>query len=399
MPDKPTVNIALIGQKFMGRAHSNAWGQVLRFFDVPVIPIQYAVCAKPIEQQELDEFGPRWLWLQQCTNWRKMLKDPAIDLVDIVTPNNMHAEMSIAALQAGKHVACEKPMARTLEEGRAMAQAARKHPRQKTYVWYCYRRVPAVALAHQLVRAGRLGQIRHVRASFLQDWATPEVPLMWRFDKNVAGSGSHGDLNAHIIDLARFITGQEIVEITGSAMTTFVKERMLPTAGSAGGIAAGAKGSRKKGKVTVDDAVLALARLEGGGLASFEATRFATGNQNRNAIEINGEKGAIRFNFERMNELEFYDATADRKTQGWTTIMVTHGGSHPYVEHWWPDAHVLGYEHTFTNMAYDILLDLAGEKPTVPLPDFNDAYQTQRVLAAMAIAAKEKSWVKLSQVK
>ena len=225
----------------------------------------------------------------------------------------------------------------------------------KTFVWFNYRRVPAVALAHQMVKAGRLGEIRHVRATYLQDWAGESVPLLWRFDKSLAGSGAHGDLNAHIIDMTRFVTGQEITEIAGAIAETFIKERALAGGVAGGGIADGGKTPAGKGKVTVDDTVLFLARFSGGAVASFEAARQATGNQNRNTFEINGTKGSLKFDFERMNELQYYDATLPRAVQGWTTIMCTHGGDHPYVANWWPDAHIIGYEHGFTNQAYDIL--------------------------------------------
>jgi predicted dehydrogenase len=250
-----------------------------------------------------------------------------------------------------------------------------------------------------MVKAGKLGAIRHVRAVYLQDWADESVPLAWRFQKGPAGSGAHGDLNAHIVDMTRFVTGEEITEICGAIAETFIKERTVMDGSAAGGIAAGLKKGREKGKVTVDDAVLFLARFSGGAVASFEAARQATGNQNRNGFEINGTKGALRFNFERMNELEYYDATVDRAYQGWSTIVVTHGGDHPYVDAWWPDAHPIGYEHGFTNMAYDILRVLHGQKPLVPLPDFEDAYQTQRVLEAAMQAAKTRKWIKLSSVK
>jgi len=392
------LNIALVGQRFMGRAHSNAWGQVSRFFDVPVQPVLHTVSAR--EAGSLAAFAERWGWRNWTANWRKAVTSPDVDLVDVSTPNNAHAPMAIAALMAGKHVACEKPLAGTLADAREMAAAARKAKgRAKTFVWFNYRRTPAVALAHQLVKKGAIGQIRHVRAVYLQDWADENVPLAWRFDKKLAGSGAHGDLNAHIVDMTRFVTGQEITEICGAVAETFIKRRRLLSGQAAGGIAAGLRGAKGMGKVTVDDTVLFLARFSGGAVASFEAARQATGNQNRNAFEINGTKGALRFDFERMNELEFYDATADRAVQGWTTIICTHGGSHPYVNAWWPDAHLLGYEHGFTNMAYDICLAVAGKKPVVPLPDFQDAYQTQRVLEAAMLAAKTKKWVKLAKVK
>jgi predicted dehydrogenase len=279
-----------------------------------------------------------------------------------------------------------------------MAREAKK-ARVKTFVWYNYRRVPAVALAHQLVKAGRIGEIRHVRAFYLQDWAGPDVPLAWRFDKKLAGSGAHGDLNAHIVDMTRFVTGREITEICGAIVETFIKERKRMTGAVAGGIAAGLKAEEEAGRVTVDDTVLFLARFAGGAVASFEAARQATGNQNRNGFEINGTKGSLKFDFERMNELQFYDATVDRAVQGWTNIMVTHGADHPYVGAWWPDAHLIGYEHGFVNEAYDILRVLAGQEPVVPIPDFEDAYKTQRVLEAALVSAKSRRWVKVAAVK
>ncbi|MHB1036605.1 MAG: Gfo/Idh/MocA family protein [Pirellulales bacterium] len=398
MAENGRINVALVGQGFMGRTHSNAWGQVSKFFKPPLAPVMHSVFGATDLGEDPAAFAAQWGWQNASTDWKKLVKSPEIDLVDVVTPNYMHAPVAKAAIAAGKSVSCEKPIAANLREAREMVAAAKK-AKVKTFVWYNYRRCPAVALAHLLVKRGKIGQIRHVRASYLQDWADDSVPLVWRFDKNLAGSGAHGDLNAHIIDMTRFVTGEEITEIVGAIAETFIKERNLPSRGSAGGIAAGAEGAAKKGKVTVDDAVLFLARFSGGGVASFEAARQATGNQNRNQFEINGTKGSLKFDFERMNELQFYDATAERAVQGWTPIMCTHGADHPYVGNWWPDAHVLGYEHGFVNEAYDILRALAGETPVVPIPDFNDAYQTQRVLEAALISAKEKGPIKLSKVK
>ena len=390
------LNVALIGQGFMGRTHSNAWGKVAKFFQVPVKPTMHTTFGQPEERPKL--FAANWGWQNVSTNWKALVKSPEIDLVDVVTPNFMHAPVAKAAIAAGKNVSCEKPIAATLKDAREMAAAAKK-AKVKTFVWYNYRRCPAVALAHQFVRQGKVGKIRHVRAVYLQDWADESVPLAWRFDKKLAGSGAHGDLNAHIIDMTRFVTGEEITEICGAIAETFIKRRSLMTGTVAGGIAAGLKKSTRKGKVTVDDTVLFLARFSGGAVASFEAARQATGNQNRNGFEINGTKGSLRFNFERMNELEYYDATAPRAVQGWTPIMVTHGGDHPYVDAWWPDAHIIGYEHAFINQAYDILRALCGLKPVVPIPDFEDAYQTQRVLEAALLSARKKSWISLSAVR
>ena len=396
MATKKTVNIALIGQAFMGRAHSNAWGQVGKFFDLPVQPVLHTLCAR--NEETMPAFAQRWGWQNCTTNWKKLLANDEIDLVDIGTPNHLHRPMAVAALKAGKAVACEKPLAGTLADAWKMRDAAGE-AKARTFVWYNYRRCPAIGLAHQMVKQGKVGNIRHVRALYLQDWADESIPLAWRFEKKLAGSGAHGDLSAHIIDMTRFVTGQEITEVSGAIAETFITRRTLMSGSAAGGIAAGLKGRGGKGKVTVDDCVLFLARFSGGAVASFEAARQATGNQNRNGFEINGTKGSIKFNFERMNELEYYDATAERSVQGWTTIMCTHGGDHPYVENWWPDAHIIGYEHGFTNQAYDILRMLAGKRPVVPMPDFEDAYQTQRVLEASLLAARQKKAIRLSTVK
>jgi predicted dehydrogenase len=391
-----TINVCLVGHKFMGRTHSNAYLKVDKFFDLPLKPAMHTIVGR--DEAELKQFAARWGWSRTSTNWKQAVQDPEVQLVDVGVPNNMHMEMALAALEAGKDVACEKPLAGTLDEARQMRDAAKK-ARKQTFVWYNYRRVPAVALAHQLVKEGRIGRIYHVRGYYLQDWAGPDVPLIWRFSKKVAGSGSHGDLGAHIIDMARFVTGDEFAEINGCITETFVKERTVPQQGSAGGIAGGAKGGGQKGKVDVDDATLFLARFRGGAVASFEATRFSTGYQNKNGVEVHGEKGAIMFNFEDMNQLSFYDATAERKVQGWAKIMVTQGPNHPYADAWWPDAHIIGYEHSFINQVADMLNVLGGKAPVVPLPDFEDAYRTQQVMEAAMISAHERRPVKMNEIK
>lgn len=393
---KKQVNIALVGRGFMGRTHSNAWGQVNRFFDAPLKAVMHTSCDNVTEGA--DEYIDRWGWQNFQSNFTRVCQDSEVDFVDLGTPNYLHAPMAIEALQAGKHVACEKPLAGTIEDSRAMVKAARRS-KAKTFVWYTYRRCPAVAFAHQLVKSGKVGNILHVRSLYLQSWADESVPLAWRFDKKFAGSGAHGDLNAHIIDMTRFVTGKEITEISGAIAETFIRKRNRMLGNVAGGIAAGLQKTKSKARVTVDDTVLFLARFSGGAVASFEAARQATGNQNRNGFEINGTKGSVRFNFERMGELEYYDATAEEGLRGWTTINCTHTGSHPYIDAWWPDAHAIGYEHTFTNMAYDILRVLAGKKPVVPIADFEDAYKTQRVLEAVMVAATEKRAVKLLEIK
>jgi predicted dehydrogenase len=375
--------VALIGQKFMGRAHSNAWSQVGHFFDLPLLPERAVVCGR--DAVELEAFRRRWGWSRASTDWKALATDTRVDLVDVSTPNHVHAEQSIAMLEAGKHVACEKPLAGTLADARAMRDAARR-AWGKTFVWYNYRRAPAVGLAYRLMREGRIGRVYHVRAHYLQSWGGPETPLLWRFQKTQAGSGAHGDLNAHIVDMARFLVGEEIATVHGAIERTFIEERLLP-GGDAG-----------KGRSDVDDCVLFLASFAGGASASFEATRLAHGHQNDNSIEINGEKGSLRFSFEDMNLLHFCDAADGPREGGWRRIMCTSAGNHPYAAQWWPDAHVLGYEHGFVNMAADVLRVLGGQEPELPLPDFEDAWQTQRVLEGALISAREGCAIPMDQV-
>ncbi len=377
------LGIALIGQQFMGRAHSNAWGQVAKFFELPIAPRQVTICAR--DKATLGPFALRWGWERYATDWRILADDPEIELVDIATPNHVHAEPAIAMLEAGKHVACEKPLAGTLRDARAMKEAARRAP-GKTFVWFNYRRCPAVGLAWGLVRDGALGRLFHVRARYLQSWGGKDTPLLWRFRKSEAGSGAHGDLNAHIVDLARFISGEEITSVDGAVARTFITERKLP-------------GSRRTGRSTVDDAALFLATMSGGAVASFECSRVAPGHLNDNTIELNGERGSLRFSFEDMNVLWYFDATLPKGTQGWRRIMCTAAGEHPYAASWWPEAHLLGYEHGFVNMAADILRVLGRRRPELPLPDFADAYETQRVLEAAMISAKEHTAVSLREVR
>jgi predicted dehydrogenase len=391
------INVALLGSKFMGRAHSNAWLTVAKFFPVDPLPVMHTVTGR--NAAELEDFARTWGWQQFSTDWQAVVRSHDVGLVDIVTPNDVHAEQAIAALEAGKHVACEKPLAGTLADAGAMANAAARAG-GKTFVWFNYRRVPAVALAQRLVASGAIGRVYHARAAYLQSWGGPDTPLLWRFQGDIAGSGAHGDLNAHIIDTVRFVTGEEIVTVEGAVEHTFIEERAL-LAGSAGGeiAGAGAATAGAKGRSTVDDAVLFLARLSGGALASFEATRLATGYHNANRFEIHGERGALRFDFERMNELNFYSLDNDPAVQGWTTIDVTRAGAgHPYVDAWWPDSHGLGYEHSFVNQASDILTVIGGGRPQFPLPDFADALKTQRVLHAAIESARNRAPVDVASI-
>ena len=392
-----TCNVALIGSKFMGRAHSNAYLKVAKFFDLPTAPVMHTVAAR--NAAEVAEFAKRWGWQSSTNDWQAAINNPEIDLVDVVTPNNVHREHTLAALEAGKHVACEKPLAATLDDAREMVDAA-KNAKGKTFVWYNYRRCPAVALAHQICKEGKLGKIYQIRGCYLQDWAGPDTPLMWRFQGEVAGSGALGDLCAHTIDTARFITGDEVSDVIGATMETVIKERVILEGGGGEISGRGAATAQKMGASTVDDIVLFVARMQSGALATFEATRLSTGYKNSNRIEIHGEKGAIRFNFERMNELDWFDATLPENLQGWSTINVTNGNAdHPYASAWWPVAHVLGYEHSFVNQAADIFNVLGGQAPVTPLPDFADAYEVQRVLSAVVASNDQHTPVPLAEIR
>jgi len=395
------INVGLIGTKFMGRAHSNAYMKVGKFFDLPRQPVMHTVAGR--DPEGTAAFAERWGWAHHTPRWQDLVENEEIGLVDVCTPNNMHKDLAIAALEAGKHVACEKPLSYTLDEAREMRDAAKKaaQRKQKTFVWFSYRGCPALGLARQLVAKGKIGRIYHVRANYLQGWGGPDAPLVWRFRADVAGSGSHGDLGAHSIDAARFVTGEEITEICGSIEETFIKERELPAdeGGNIKGVSGKKTGKAKKGKVTVDDAVAFLCRFKGGAVGTFEATRYAIGCQNENKLEIHGEKGAIRWNFEDMNVLWYYNAADDPERAGWQRIMVTDSAKHPFAHAWWPDAHILGYEHGFVNMASSMFKSIGGRKVEVTMPDFEDAYQTQRVLEAAVLSARNRSWIKMSEVK
>ena len=395
---RDSLGVALLGTKFMGRAHSIAWANAPKFFDLPLkVEMAWAAGRDP---SDTHEFGRNWGWRGSTVDWKETLKDPSVQLIDIATPNDVHREMAIASLEAGRHVACEKPLAGTLKDAREMRVAAKKAAKRgvQTFVWFNYRRAPAVALAQRLVSEGHIGRIFHVRAAYLQDWGGPATPLVWRFQSAIAGSGAHGDLNAHIIDMARFITGQEVDEVVGAIEETFIKERAIVADAK---VALSGRGRRaqstRMGKSTVADCVMFLARMSGGAVASFEATRLATGNKNRNCIEINGERGSIRFNFERMNELEFWDDTRSAAVKGWTNILCTEA-VHPYMKHYWPPGHLIGYEHGFVSQAADITRVLGGHTPEVPLPDFEDAWKTQCVLEAVIQSARRRRPISVREI-
>jgi len=384
------LGIGLIGTKFMGRAHANAWRQAPLFFDLAQRPQLQCVAGRDVKSAK--QFAKRWQVLRAVGTWQAVVNDPAVHLVDVCVPNNLHAPIAIAAIQAGKVVACEKPLAATLEEARAMRDAART-AKARTFVWFHYRRCPAIGLARQLVHEGRLGIIRHARACYLQDWGGDATPMLWRFDASQAGSGAHGDLNAHSIDLVRFTTGENIEEVCGAMQANFVGVRSAGVAMRSTTKRGVGKSAAKKFVSTVDDATLFLARLSNGATASFEATRLATGNHNANRLELNGTHGSLRFDFERMNELEWWDNTLPARLRGWSRIMCT-DPSHPWAAAYWPAAHLIGYEHGFISMAADIARLLQGEKPVLPLADFENAFQTQCVLHAATQSAREKRWLR-----
>ena len=383
--DKPRLGVGMIGYAFMGAAHSQAWRTAGRFFDLPYRVDMTALGGRSADAARVA--AERLGWSSVETDWRALVARDDVDLVDVCTPGDTHAEIAIAALEAGKHVLCEKPLANTVEEAEEMTRAAEAAAARgvRSMVGFNYRRVPALTLARRIVASGRLGQLRHVRAQYLQDWIVdPQFPLVWRLRREVAGSGALGDIGAHIVDAAQFVTGQQVTGV--SAVTeTFVPERPLLSSTS-GGLAA--SGGTERGKVTVDDAAIFTARMSGGVLGVFEATRFATGRKNTIRIELNGSAGSLAFDFEAMNELQVHDAEADADVSGWTRIQVTDPG-HPYMAAWWPAGHLIGYEHTFTHEVVDLLNDIATGQD--PAPSFADGLQVQRVLAAVERSAANHS--------
>jgi predicted dehydrogenase len=368
------VNVALIGYNFMGRAHSNAYRQVGPFMSPKLRPRLKVLCGRSPEG--VKEAATRLGWEETATDWREVVRRKDIDLVDVSTPGDSHAQIAIAAAKAGKAVLCEKPLANTVREAEAMLAAVKKAG-VVHMICHNYRRAPAVALAKKMIDAGELGEIFHYRGTYLQDWIIdPKLPLLWRFQKSKAGSGALGDIGSHSLDLARFLVG-EITEVAG-ALKTFIKER--PLIGN----------PRKKGRVTVDDAAAAVVRFANGALGTIEGTRMAPGRKNYNRFEINGSKGSIAFDLERMNELEVYFTSDPGPSQGFRRILVTEPAYHPYIKSWWPPGHIIGYEHTFTHTVYDLLEGI--RKGRSPQPNFEDGVRNQKVLAAWEKAAATRRW-------
>ncbi len=385
------IKVALIGYKFMGKAHSFAYKNVSLFFDLQVKPVMKVICGRTEKavSQAREKFG----WEEYETDWRKVVERNDIDLIDIATPPNAHKDIAIQAAKNGKIVFCEKPLASTLKDAYQMLEAVEKY-NVKHAICFNYRKLPAIGLAKKLIEEGKIGKIYHMRAVYLQDWIVdPDFPLVWRLKKEVAGSGAHGDLNAHLIDMARYLVG-EFDEVIGIS-ETFIKERPILKEKEEleTGLGEFKEKAKEKGIVDVDDATIFLARFKNGAIGSFEATRFASGRKNGQRFEINGSKGSIVFNLERLNELEYYSREDEKTgTQGFRTIIAT-DSSHPYASNWWPAGHIIGYGESFVNMVSDIFNSISkGENPS---PNFYDGVKCQEVLEAVEQSIKERKWVKV----
>jgi predicted dehydrogenase len=386
MPGK-TLNVALIGYKFMGRAHSQAWRTVGRFFDLPAEPVMKVICGR--DAKAVGEFAQRWGWENSTADWREAVTRKDVDVVDISTPGYTHRDIAVAAAEAGKHVWCEKPLTFTVAEAKAMLAAVRKAG-VKHAVNFNYRRCPAVALAKRMIDDGAIGQIRHARFTYLQDWLVdPQFPMNWRLRKDAAGSGAHGDLGAHSIDLARYLVG-DIGEVVGMKKT-FITER--PAEGTSSGLSATAGEGTEK--VTVDDCSVFLAKFTGGAFGTFEATRLAPGRKNFNRFEINGSKGTLAWCFEDLNFLDYYsnDDPADRR--GFRRIVATEG-VHPYAGNWWPPGHMLGYDHGFVNAAADLVQCIAGDKSCSPC--FGAGARCVAVLEAVDRSIETGEWATVERI-
>lgn len=368
---KKTVNIGLIGHKFMGKAHSNALRDLSMFFDPGAMPVMKVLCGV---EDDIGEIAEKYGWESFDKDWRRVVADPEIDIVDISSPGFTHADIAVEAAKNGKHIICEKPLANTLAQAERMEQAA-KQCGVKTAVNFVYRRVPAVVLAKEIVESGRLGEVYHFRASYQQEWAgLPETSYVWRFDKELAGAGSMADKGAHVIDLARFLVG-EFESVAGTS-DIFIKERKGPDG--------------KSREVTTDDAAMFVARFRSGAMGSFETSRVAIGHKNALEFEISGSRGCIRFNLERLNELDVYFLEDDRTTQGFRNILVTEP-QHAYIGNWWPSGHIIGWEHLFIHQYYEFIRSIVQGYDAKP--DFTDGRKAQQVIEAVEKAALERAWV------
>ncbi|MDP6044637.1 MAG: Gfo/Idh/MocA family oxidoreductase [Phycisphaerae bacterium] len=382
------INVALIGCKFMGKAHSNAWKNAPHFFDMNLKPVLKVVC--DTNEQVLGDFARKWGWEETETDWRKLIARDDIDVIDIATPPDIHCDIAVAAAEAGKHVFCEKPIARNSEEAARMNEAAEKAGIVH-YLNHEYRRCPAIALAKQLIDEGRVGRIFHWRGAYLQSWlADPDFPLTWHLQKETAGSGPQNGINSHSVDLARYLVGE--IKSVVAMQTTFVNER--PLAGQDAGTfnASAAVEDAPMGKVTVEDAISMIVEFENGALGSFEATSFATGRKNYNYFEIYGDKGSLIFDLERMNELQFFSVDDPEHAQGFRTILATEA-CHKYMANWWPPGHSIGFEHEFHHGVVDFLDAI--DKGTSVTPSFLDGLKGMEILEAGLEAARTGTKISL----
>jgi predicted dehydrogenase len=388
------LRVGMVGYAFMGAVHAHAWRNAHRFFDLPITPELTAVAGR--NKEAVSAAAERLGFASMETDWRALVERDDIDVVDICTPGDSHAVIAVAALQAGKHVLCEKPLANTVDEAEQMAAVAQAEAERGVWAMcgFTYRRTPALALARRLVEAGRIGTVRQVRAQYLQDWLhDPDAPMTWRLDKAKSGSGALGDLGAHLVDTTQWLTGQAITGVS-AIVQTFVTSR--PLSGERSGLGGhGETGAdAPRGEVTVDDAALFTARFADGAIATFEATRFALGRKNALRVEINGTAGSIAFDFEENNVLQFFDGTEPVEEQGFRRILVTEP-EHPYVSAWWPPGHGLGYEHGFTHQVVDLVSAIAENRQ--PAPSFEDGLMVQRVLGAVEdSAAHDSGWTEIS---
>lgn len=378
----PVIGIGMLGYAFMGKAHSNAYKKLpYMVFPPPALPRLVAICGR--DRTRVAAAARRYGFEKFYTDWREMIADPAVEVLDNGGPNNLHAEPCIEAARAGKHVLCEKPLARTAEEARGMLEAVRKAG-VKHMVAFNYRFVPAIRQARELIASGKLGKIYHFRGMYLQEWIMPHyrTPLIWRLDKKVAGSGALGDLGSHIIDLARYLVG-EIGAV--SAMTrTFIPKRPY------------ANGRKGLGKVEVDDAFVAAVEFTSGAIGTIEATRFAAGHKNYGWLEINGEQGSLRFNLERLNELEvFWVNEEPRETQGFHTVLVSEA-YHPWWQHWWPHGHIIGWEHAMVHEVAHFLECIANNRSVGPHgATFEDGYRAAVICDAILQSARERRQIEV----
>jgi len=392
MPDKKIKNVGMIGYGFMGKAHSHAYKDVPFFFyDLSTIPHRKVLCGRTenLVAEAAEKFG----WEDHSTDWEKVVEDPDIDVIDIAAPPFMHNEIAVAAAEAGKDVFCEKPPALNVSEAKEMNDAAEKAG-VRSMMGFNYRRVPAIAYAKELIEQGYLGEIRHFRAVYLQDWCMdPDFPITWHFRKEKAGSGPTGGLHSHLVDLARYLVG-DIQEVTGLT-TNFVEERPVQGGGEQLETKLTATGGEGRAEVTVEDAASFLAKFEGGVTGTFEATHFASGRKNHQRFEINGSKGSLEFDLEKLNRLKVYSTEDPDSRRGFKDIMVTED-SHPYIESWWPPGHLIGYANTFVNEFADFFSSY--DDGIYPEPDFSDGLECQKVLDGVLQSADTGSWVKIEEM-